>query len=73
MNQWIDVKERKPSEDETVMAINMNDPYPEPFKSEFIHRTRLLKERWVTPSGPFMPCEVTHWMPLPELPKRSQS
>ncbi len=48
----------------------MNDP--EPFKSEFIRCTSLLKERWITPSGPLMQCEAHPLMPLPELPQRSE-
>lgn len=59
--QWISVKDRLPKYENPVLAGNAELCF---VNTAWYH---VATKRWELPSGIF--CEVTHWMPLPELPK----
>ena len=59
--QWIIVKDRLPKYENPVLAGNAELCF---VNTAWYH---VATRRWELPSGIF--CEVTHWMPLPELPK----
>jgi hypothetical protein len=60
MSQWIKCTERMPELDddghsEMVLALDTKN---------MIHLNFLRDDGWL------LPAEVTHWMPLPELPEK---
>lgn len=61
MSEWISVKDRLPEDNQRVIAfIPTNDNAP-------IDADRFVCNRWVRYGW-----KVTHWMPLPELPKEEK-
>ena len=62
---WISVKERMPDVGGYVVCIAKRNPF-----SRFMPMAaRIEKNGWVNPITEQYISEVTHWMPLPELPK----
>ena len=60
MSQWIKCTERMPELDddghsEMVLAVDTK---------KRIHMNFLVDDEWI------LPAEITHWMPLPELPEK---
>lgn len=68
--QWVDINDRLPEEGVDVLAVNIyEDVYQaryitdeEPDNNGFYCTTDRYDWRWIE-------C-VTHWMPIPKLPKR---
>jgi hypothetical protein len=58
MSEWISVKERLPSNGNTVLCVTKNN---RPFVCRYDHAWK----RWDVSGN----VEVTHWMTLPEPPK----
>ncbi len=65
--QWISVKDRLPDADEgdDFLAVSKNGNFV--FEAYFVRDCGRGKNLWHDGCGNFY--EVTHWMPLPELPK----
>lgn len=64
MSEWISTKDRLPEEDrEVLIAYWFIPPYGDP--GWVIETGRHRSGRWVQLQGE----NVTHWTPLPELPK----
>ena len=67
MNEWISVKDRLPEAGGYVACIAKRNPF-----SRFMPMVvRIEKNGWVNPITEQYISEVTHWMPLPELPEDS--
>ena len=65
VQEWISVKDRLPEAGEYVVCIAKRNPF-----SMFMPMVaRIKKNGWVNPITEQYISEVTHWMPLPELPK----
>ena len=65
VRQWISVKDRLPDAGGYVVCIAKRNPF-----SRFMPMiARIEKNGWVNPMTEQYISEVTHWMPLPELPK----
>lgn len=65
VQEWIPVKDRLPEAGEYVVCIAKRNPF-----SMFMPMVaRIKKNGWVNPITEQYISEVTHWMPLPELPK----
>ena len=65
VQKWISVKDRLPEAGEYVVCIAKRNPF-----SMFMPMVaRIKKNGWVNPITEQYISEVTHWMPLPELPK----
>ena len=64
---WISVKERLPEVGGYVVCIAKRNPF-----SRFMPMAaRIEKNGWVNPITEQYISEVTHWMPLPELPEEA--
>lgn len=73
MSEWISVKDRLPSTDETVLAI----VYGRPRKNiQLVAACQLgawTEEGWILDEYPeWETPSVTHWMPLPEPPEEAR-
>ena len=65
VQEWIPVKDRLPEAGEYVVCIAKRNPF-----SRFMPMVaRIEKNGWVNPITEQYISEVTHWMPLPQLPK----
>ena len=65
VQEWIPVKDRLPEAGGYVVCIAKRNPF-----SRFIPMVaRIEKNGWVNPITEQYISEVTHWMPMPELPK----
>ena len=65
VQKWISVKDRLPEAGGYVVCIAKRNPF-----SRFMPMVaRIEKNGWVNPITEQYISEVTHWMPLPELPK----
>jgi len=67
MSEWISVKDRTPSEDSEQYLLFTDSEqicYGRYYDAN-IHQDECL---WKS-EGPFFSDRITHWMPLPELPK----
>ena len=65
VQEWVSVKDRLPEAGEYVVCIAKRNPF-----SMFMPMVaRIKKNGWVNPITEQYISEVTHWMPLPELPK----
>ena len=65
VQEWISVKDRLPEAGEYVVCIAKRNPF-----SMFMPMVaRIEKNGWVNPMTEQYISEVTHWMPMPELPK----
>ena len=63
--QWISVDDRLPEAGGYVVCITKRNPF-----SRFMPMVaRIEKSGWVNPITEGYISEVTHWMPLPELPR----
>ena len=63
--EWISVKDRLPDAGGYVVCIAKRNPF-----SRFMPMVaRIEKNGWVNPITEQYISEVTHWMPLTELPK----
>ena len=60
MAKWIDVKKKLPQGAERVLVALKREKSTD----ISIDTDRVVKDRWVRWNG-----SVTHWMPLPKLPK----
>ena len=66
VQEWISVKDRLPEDGEYVVCIAKRNPF-----SMFMPMVaRIKKNGWVNPITEQYISEVTHWIPLPEPPKR---
>ena len=66
VQEWISVKDRLPEAGEYVVCIAKRNPF-----SMFMPMVaRIKKNGWVNPITEQYISEVTHWIPLPEPPKR---
>ena len=65
VQEWISVKDRLPEAGGYVVCIAKRNPF-----SRFMPMVaRIDKNGWVNPiTGQYI-SEITHWMPMPELPK----
>lgn len=61
--KWIPVTERLPKKDEYVLCYSEYDTW-------FIGYRGFHSGEWIR-DGVMYPAEITHWMPLPEPPERS--
>ena len=65
VQEWISVKDRLPEAGEYVVCIAKRNPF-----SIFMPMVaRIKKNGWVNPITEQYISEVTHWMPIPQLPK----
>ena len=65
VQEWIPVKDRLPDAGGYVVCIAKRNPF-----SRFMPMVaRIEKNGWVNPMTEQYISEVTHWMPLSELPK----
>ena len=65
VQEWVSVKDRMPEAGRYVVCIAKRNPF-----SRFIPMVaRIEKNGWVNPITEQYISEVTHWMPMPELPK----
>ena len=65
VQEWISVKDNLPEAGRYVVCIAKRNPF-----SRFIPMVaRIEKNGWVNPMTEQYISEVTHWMPLPQLPK----
>ena len=65
LNGWISVQDRLPEVGRYVVCIAKRNPF-----SRFMPMVaRIEKNGWVNPITEQYISEVTHWMPMPELPK----
>ena len=65
VQEWISVKDRLPETGGYVVCIAKRNPF-----SRFMPMVaRIEKNGWVNPTTEQYISEVTHWMPLPGLPK----
>ena len=65
VQEWISVKDRLPEVGGYVVCIAKRNPF-----SRFMPMVaRIEKNGWVNPMTEQYISEVTHWMPMPELPK----
>ena len=65
VQEWISVKDRLPEAGGYVVCIAKRNPF-----SRFMPMVaRIEKNGWVNPITEQYISEVTHWMPMPPLPK----
>ena len=65
VQEWVSVKDRLPDAGGYVVCIAKRNPF-----SRFMPMVaRIEKNGWVNPITEQYISEVTHWMPMPELPK----
>ena len=65
VQEWISVKDRLPDAGGYVVCIAKRNPF-----SRFMPMVaRIEKNGWVNPMTEQYISEVTHWIPMPELPK----
>ena len=65
VQEWISVDDRLPEAGGYVVCIAKRNPF-----SRFMPMVaRIEKNGWVNPITEQYISEVTHWMPMPELPK----
>ena len=65
VQEWISVDDRLPEVGGYVVCIAKRNPF-----SRFMPMVaRIEKNGWVNPMTEQYISEVTHWMPMPELPK----
>ena len=65
VQEWISVKDRLPEAGGYVVCIAKRNPF-----SRFMPMVaRIEKNGWVNPMTEQYISEVTHWMPIPNLPK----
>ena len=65
VQEWISVKDMMPEAGGYVVCIAKRNPF-----SRFMPMVaRIEKNGWVNPMTEQYISEVTHWMPMPELPK----
>ena len=65
VQKWIPVEDRLPEAGGYVVCIAKRNPF-----SRFMPMVaRIEKNGWVNPMTEQYISEVTHWMPMPELPK----
>ena len=65
VQEWISVNDRLPEAGGYVVCIAKRNPF-----SRFMPMVaRIEKNGWVNPITEQYISEVTHWMPMPELPK----
>ena len=65
VQEWISVTDRLPEVGGYVVCIAKRNPF-----SRFMPMVaRIEKNGWVNPMTEQYISEVTHWMPMPELPK----
>lgn len=64
MSEWISVKDKLPNEDKTVIAYK-------PRTNEFLFAS-FSGSSWVYAGGIISKRVISHWMPLPEVPKEVQ-
>ena len=65
VQEWISVKDRLPEVGGYVVCIAKRNPF-----SRFMPMVaRIEKNGWVNPMTEQYISEVTHWMPMPELPE----
>ena len=65
VQEWISVKDRLPEAGGYVVCIAKRNPF-----SRFMPMVaRIEKNGWANPITEQYISEVTHWMPLPQLPK----
>ena len=63
--EWIPIEDRIPDAGGYVVCIAKRNPF-----SRFMPMVaRIKKNGWVNPMTEQYISEVTHWMPMPELPK----
>jgi len=68
-NKWIDVNKKLPKEEEYVLGvIDCSDYYGKPYDVSIVYWEDNPKHRWYQ-KGKDRRYKVTHWMPLPKLPK----
>ena len=68
MSEWISVKDKMPEPGRYVACIAKRNPF-----SRFMPMVaRIEKNGWANPITEQYISEVTHWMPLPELPKEEK-
>ena len=65
VQEWISVTERLPEAGGYVVCIAKRNP----FSRSMPMVARVEKNGWVNPMTEQYISEVTHWMPMPELPK----
>ena len=65
VQEWISVKDRLPEVGGYVVCIAKRNPF-----SRFMPMVaKIERNGWVNPITEQYISEVTHWMPIPELPK----
>jgi len=68
MNEWISVKNRLPKDNQKILAFN-GEIHVATFNENPGEGIASIWESKSSPSGYWGLNKVTHWMPLPELPK----
>lgn len=65
VQEWVSVTERLPEAGSYVVCIAKRNPF-----SRFMPMVaRIDKNGWTNPTTEQYISEVTHWMPLPEMPE----
>lgn len=70
-NQWVDVKDRLPDTDDTVLAIASGKPMTNiMLDGAYVLASYFSEDGWIIDEYPeWGAANVTHWMALPDLPK----
>ncbi len=78
MSEWISVKDRMPDVEESVIAYSktVDRVFVGYYDLEYSFRTDSIEPMWYLDGARgrsyAFTAKVTHWMPLPELPKEAR-
>ena len=71
--QWIHIKDGLPPEDQLVLVVVSGRPHKNITLENAACLAEYASDGWILEMWPeWTEAEVSHWLPLPELPKEEQ-